>query len=178
MYRGLLPSRTTGYIIQYSLEVKELYSNSTTKQQAAISTNFQIETRVGHLYTETYNIVRLYYYIGLVQERFGRKIEDGLVWVVTKTSQWLYYQKNSTFGMFLSPSPNSNTINQQLSTTPVISSGNGGSREEWLQADCLNWNSDSATYCLSLGWFLNLFVPPWHQWSNNRTSCGIVRKVK
>lgn len=34
------------------------------------------------------------------------------------------------------------------------------------------------TSYLSLGWFLNLFVPLLHQWSNNGTSHGVVLRIK
>ena len=50
--------------------------------------------------------------------------------------------------LFSSPQTSASTmINQQLSTKPLISSGDQwrNSIEEWLQEDCVNWNSGSAT---------------------------------
>lgn len=54
MCRGPLPPRITGSIIQYSLEMKRLYGNSTTnnKHQFQLQCNFQIKTQVGNHYTE------------------------------------------------------------------------------------------------------------------------------
>lgn len=99
---GLLSPKIIGFIIQHSLEIKAKYDNSTmnnSKHQFQPEFNFQIKTQVSSHCAKTYNVLKLYEHIGLVQERFARKIENGLVWMVTKISGRLVIKRIQHFNI-------------------------------------------------------------------------------
>lgn len=107
LYAGgrLLPLKITGYIIQHSLEIKAKCGNSTmnSKHQFQPEFNFQIKTQISSHCAKTYNVLKLSEHIGLVEERFARKIESASVWMVTKTSGRHFTKRIRHLGCYYLP---------------------------------------------------------------------------